>query len=83
MEPHHYSILLSEQRLVPSGPTIRILDSDSDSNSTSGSKEEDLEIGGYVDEIFVEKLDKLAELLEESADAQRIFSNLQGWQWPR
>lgn len=81
--PLNYSVLLSEQRLIPSGPVIRISSEPESETSEDSEGNDDSQVGGYVNEDFVERLDKLAELLEEAADCQRIWSNLEGWSWPR
>lgn len=67
----------AEQRMLPIDPPLRIRPTESEEDVQAGDV--DGIDGGWIDEEVVERLDKLVELLEETADCQRVWSNIQGW----
>ncbi|CEH12706.1 Uncharacterized conserved protein [Ceraceosorus bombacis] len=71
-------VLSAETVLLSSGPPIRFRSEEEDA-AHSDTTASDEDAAGYLNESDVEKLDKLLAALEDSADAQRVWSNLDGW----
>lgn len=65
--------------LIPSGPPLRFRAAPVDGEPAEEADDAEEEASGYVDEEDIERLDRLMEALEEEADCQRIWSNLDGW----
>jgi transcriptional/translational regulatory protein YebC/TACO1 len=73
-----HSVHSATSALIPSGPPLRFRAAPVDGEPAE-EVDEDEEASGYVDEEDIERLDRLMENLEEEADCQRIWSNLDGW----
>ncbi|CAO1619858.1 unnamed protein product [Sympodiomycopsis kandeliae] len=68
-----YHLHEAEQRMLPTGPPLRIKDGE----EVSAEVQEDT--AGWVDEATLAKLDRLKDMLEEDAGCTRIWSNIHGW----
>ncbi|UZJ57231.1 hypothetical protein CBS101457_006551 [Exobasidium rhododendri] len=69
--PHSHTIIEAEAKMIASGPLLQIRGED------EGTGEEG--ITAWLEEEELAQLDNLVAALEESADCQRVWSNVDGW----
>lgn len=70
--PHHCTIIDLEAKMTPTSPPLQI-------RSQAMERDKTDDIVGYVEDEEVERLEKLLDVLEETADCDRVWSNIQGW----
>jgi transcriptional/translational regulatory protein YebC/TACO1 len=83
MRSEGHEVLEAEPKLLPNGPVLYPSGEGSEEGGMAPSDRAELEqeetFGGWVDEEYVKRMDKLLGMLEDNADCTRLWSTLAGW----